>query len=314
MSTETVVRAPIPAEVAQPRTATGRLGGWIRNPWGQPRFLSVWTWLFIIWSLAPVVIAVAFSFNDGRSRSAWQGASLRWWWSDPDLSIWNDPSMRSALRQSIYLAVANMFIATPIGVALAIGLARWRGRGARPANFLMLLPLVTPEIIMGVALLLVFQYMLAFVPLGTTAQILGHVTFTISFVVIVVRGRLFAIGREYEEAAMDLGASSGQALRMVLLPLLRPAIFVSAMVALALSLDDFVISQFLVGDAGSVTIPVRVYSNSRAGPTPATNAIATLLLIGTLLVVTIAGLVLRGTRKRERRAGSAVEDLARLEI
>jgi spermidine/putrescine transport system permease protein len=314
VSTETVVRAPLPAEVAEPRTVTGRLGGWVRNPWGQPRFLSLWTWLFIIWSLAPVVIAVAFSFNGGRSRSAWQGFSLRWWWSDPDLSIWNDPSMQSALRQSVLLAVANMLIATPIGVALAIGLARWRGRGARPANFLMLLPLVTPEIIMGVALYLVFQYMFAFVPLGTEAQILGHVTFTISFVVIVVRGRLFAIGREYEEAAMDLGASRAQALWMVLLPLLRPAIFVSAMVALALSLDDFVISQFLVGDASSVTIPVRVYSNSRAGPTPATNAIASLLLVGTLLAVTIAGVILGQTRKREQRAGSAVEDLARLEI
>ncbi|MGH2723823.1 MAG: ABC transporter permease [Actinomycetota bacterium] len=314
MSTETVVRAPLPVEVGRPRTVAGRLGGWIRNPWGQPRFLSIWTWLFIIWSLVPVVIAVVFSFNAGRSRSAWQGFSLRWWYSDPDLSIWNDPSMRSAMFQSLKLAAANMLIATPLGVTLAIGLARWRGRLSRPANFLMLLPLVTPEIIMGVSLFLVFVYMIPFIDLGTGAQILGHVTFTISFVVIVVRGRLFAIGREYEEAAMDLGASRAQALRYVLLPLLRPAIFVSAMVALALSLDDFVISQFLLSDAGTVTIPVRVYSAARLGPTPATNALASALLFSTLIIITIAGLVLRRTRRREQRAGSAAEELARLEV
>ena len=314
MSTETVVRAPLPADVARPRTVAGRLGGWVRNPWGQPRVLALWTWLFIIWSLVPVIIAVVFSFNAGRSRSSWQGFSLQWWLTDPDLSIWNDESMRSALFQSLKLAGATMLIATPIGVALAIGLARWRGRVSRPANFLMLLPLVTPEIIMGVSLFLVFQYLYAFVDLGTTAQILGHVTFTISFVVIVIRGRLFAIGRDYEEAAMDLGASRLQAMWMVLLPLLRPAIFVSAMVALALSLDDFVISQFLLGDASTVTIPVRVYSAARLGPTPATNAIASVLLFSTVIILTVAGLVLRSSRKREQRAGSAAEELARLEI
>jgi spermidine/putrescine transport system permease protein len=314
VSTETVVRAPLPEAVEQPGSLAARLRNGLSNPWGKPRFLSLWTWLFIVWSLAPVVIAVALSFNDGRSRSSWQGFSVRWWWSDPDLSIVNDPSMRSALYQSVKLAVVNMLIATPLGVALAIGLARWRERGARPANFLMLLPLVTPEIIMGVSLYLVFRYMFPFVSLGTEAQILGHVTFTISFVVIVVRGRLFAIGREYEEAAMDLGASRWQALRLVLLPILRPAIFVGAMVAVAISLDDFVITQFLVGEASTQTIPVRVYSGSRAGPTPATNAIASVLLFSTMIVVTIAALFLRQARKRERAAGSAVEDLARLEI
>jgi spermidine/putrescine transport system permease protein len=314
MSTETVVRAPLPAEVAEPRTTIGRLGGWIRNPWGQPRFLTLWTWLFIVWSLAPVVIAVVFSFNEGRSRSSWQGASLRWWITDPDLSIINDPSMRSALYQTIKLAAVNLVGATLLGVPLAVGLARWRGRGSRPANFLMLLPLVTPEIIMGVSLFLVFQYMFPFVGLGTDAQILGHITFSISFVVIVVRGRLFAIGREYEEAAMDLGASRWQALRMVLLPLMWPAIFVGAMVAVAISLDDFVITQFLVGEANTQTIPVRIYAGARAGPTPSTNAIASVLLFSTIIVVTIAGLILRVALKRERRGGSAVEGLARLEI
>ncbi len=295
-------------------SVAGRMRRGLSNPWGKPRFLAAFTWVYVVWSIAPVLIAILFSFNDGRSRSAWQGFSLRWWVSDPDLSVLHDPSLHSALFQSAKLAVLTMLIATPLGVALAIGLARWRGRGARPANALMLLPLVTPELVMGVALFLVFVYLFPFVRLGTGAQLLGHVTFSISFVVIVTRGRLFAIGPEYEEAAMDLGASRFQALRLVLLPLLRPAILVSGVVSLALSLDDFVVSQFLVGGADTVTIPVLVYSASRAAPTPATNAIATLLLLLTVFLAVVAGLILRRAQRRERGGGSAVEDLARIEL
>jgi spermidine/putrescine transport system permease protein len=312
--TETVVRAPAPAEMVRPTSLLTRLGRPFSNPWGRPRVLTAFTWLYIVWTIVPVVVAVVFSFNDGRSRSSWQGFSLRWYFEDPDLSIWHDPSMRTALWQTLKLAALTTLIATPIGVALAIGLARWRGRGARPANFLMLLPLVTPEIIMGVSLFLVFDTLYDFVRFGTEAQVLGHVTFTISFVVIVIRGRLFAVGRDYEEAAMDLGASPMQAMWRVLLPMLRPAIFVSAMVALAISLDDFVISQFLVGDAQSVTIPVRVYSAARLGPTPATNALASVLLVTSLLVITIAALGLRRMQRREGAEGSGAEQLARLEI
>jgi spermidine/putrescine transport system permease protein len=314
VTAQTATRAPAPTEMMPALSLWARVRRPLANPWGKPRGLVLFTMLYIIWSIVPVIIAVLFSFNDGRSRTSWQGFSLRWYYQDPDLSIWHDPSMRLALWQSLKLAAITMLVATPLGVALAIGLARWRGRGSRPANFLMLLPLVTPEIIMGVSLFLVFSHMIAIVPLGTWAQALGHVTFTMSFVVIVVRGRHFAIGRDYEEAAMALGASSAQALRMVLLPILRPAILVSALVALAISLDDFVISQFLVGEAHTVTIPVRVYSAARLGPTPATNALASVLLAATLLVLTLAGLILWRARRREGARGSAVEDLSRLEV
>ena len=125
----------------------------------------------------------------------------------PGDSVWHDPALRNALAQSLKLAVADVVIATPIGVLLALGLARWRGRGSGTSNFLMLFPLVTPEIVMGVSLLLVFTELFTFVGTGTTAQILGHVTFSLSYVVVIVRGRLFSIGRQYEEAAADLGAT-----------------------------------------------------------------------------------------------------------
>jgi spermidine/putrescine transport system permease protein len=291
-----------------------RLKAWWSNPWGEPRFLALFTWVYILWSLVPVAIAVQFGFNAGRSRSTWQGFSLRWYFQDPNLSVMHDPSLRAALVQSLQLAALTMLIATPLGVALAVGLARWSGWGSRPANLLLLFPLITPEIVMGVALFLVFVHLFGFVQLGTMAQLLGHVTFTISYVVIVVRGRLFSVGREYEEAAMDLGASRWQALRMVLLPMLSPAIWSSLMVAFAISIDDFVISAFLMGDASSATIPVKLYSAARLAPSPAINALASILLFASMLAIAVAILMMRRSRKKEGTGGSAVEDFARLDI
>lgn len=292
-----------------------RVKGWWANPWGKPRFLAIFVWIYIAWSLIPVLIAVQFGFNDGRSRTAWQGFSLRWYTDDPDLSLLHDPTLRDALFQSLRLAGLTMLIATPIGIALAIGLARWRGRGARPANLLMLFPLITPEIVMGVALFLVFVHLFDFVALGTPAQALGHVTFTISYVVIVVRGRLFGIGREYEEAAMDLGASHWQAVRMVLFPLLRPAILASLMIAFAISIDDFVISYFLQAGQKTTPIPVLIYSAARLAPTPALNALATVLLLLSMVAIFGTIWVMRVFRKREGgEPGTAVEDFARLDL
>jgi len=291
-----------------------RVRDWLANPWSRPRWLAAFTVAYLVWALAPVLIAIQFSFNAGRSRSAWQGFSLRWYITDPALSVLNDDSLRLALTQSLKIAVLTMVIATPLGVGLAIGLARWKGPGARTANTLMLFPLVTPEIVMGVALFLVFTNLFGFISLGTPAQLLGHVTFTLSYVVVVLRGRLFAVTAQYEEAAMDLGASRWQAMRMVLLPLLMPAIFAALALVFAISIDDFVISAFLVAEQSTVTLPVRLYSSTRLGPTPALNALATILMLITLGAITIAGLALRRSRRRAGGAGSAVEDLAQIDM
>ena len=301
-------------ELGEKRRPTARLKAWWSNPWGKPRFLILFTWAYILWSLVPVAIAVQFGFNAGRSRSTWQGFSLRWYFQDPNLSVLHDPSLRAALVQSLQLAALTMLVATPLGVALAIGLARWSGWGSRSANFLMLFPLITPEIVMGVALFLVFVHLFGFVQLGTMAQVLGHVTFTVSYVVIVMRGRLFSVGREYEEAAMDLGASRWQAIRTVLLPMLYPAIWASLMVAFAISIDDFVISAFLMGDQSSATIPVKLYSAARLAPSPAINALASILLFASMFAIAFAILVMGRSRKKEGKGGSAVEDFARLDL
>jgi spermidine/putrescine transport system permease protein len=279
-----------------------RLWGWFRNPWGRPRFLVLVTWAYIVWSIVPVLIAVQFSFNATRSRTVWSGFSTRWYWGDPVDSVWHDPTLRHALMQSLKLAGADVLIATPLGVLLAIGLARWHGRGSRPSNFLMLFPLVTPEIVMGVSLLLVFTHVFTFIHTGTLAQILGHVTFSISYVVVIVRGRLFSIGRQYEEAAADLGASPVAALSRVLLPLLAPAIIASAAVVFAISFDDFVISQWLSSGGATDTVPIRIYSATRAAPLPSTNAIATVAMVFTLLSITLGFLAWRAFTRGERRS------------
>jgi spermidine/putrescine transport system permease protein len=304
--------------VAQPRqhtlSAWARLRGWFRNPWGRPRFLVAVTWAYVLWAIVPVIIAVQFSFNATRSRTVWAGFSTRWYWGDPVDSIWHDPTLRDAAIQSLKLAGADVLIATPIGVLLAIGLARWRGWGSRPSNFLMLFPLVTPEIVMGVSLLLVFTHVFTFIHTGSIAQILGHVTFSISYVVVIVRGRLFSIGRQYEEAAADLGASPTVALTRVLLPLLTPAIIASAAVVFAISLDDFVISQWLSSGGPTDTVPIRIYAATRSAPLPSTNAIATVMMVFTLLSLIFAFLAWRVFTREERRGREAVPDVAVFEL
>ena len=133
-------------------------------------------------------------------------------------------------------------------------------------------------------------------------------TFTLSYVVVVLRGRLFAVTAQYEEAAMDLGASRWQAMRLVLLPLLMPAILAALALVFAISIDNFVISAFLVAEQSTVTLPVRLYSSTRLGPTPALNALATILMLITLGAITVAGLALRRSRRRRLRGGGSRAD------
>src|SRR5262249_8983788 len=204
--------------------AGARAGG--GTPWGRPRFLAAVTVLYILWSILPVAIAILFAFNNGRSRTAWQGFSFRWF-TGATGSVFHDPALQSALKHTLILAVICVGLATPIGVMLAIGLQRWRGRGGGTVNTLMLLPLITPEIVMGVALLLLFLRVFSGIGLGTTAQAIGQVTFTLSYVVVMVRARLVSIGPEYEEVAADLGAPPLDQFVRVLLPLLAPPIISS---------------------------------------------------------------------------------------
>jgi spermidine/putrescine transport system permease protein len=264
----------------------------LRNPWGRPRVLAVVAILYIVWSVLPVVIAIAFAFNGGRSRTTWQGFSFRWF-TGATGSVFHDPALQGALEHTLFLAVICVVVSVPLGVSLALGLQRWRGRGSGSVNTVMLLPLVTPEIVMGVALLLLFLRVFPQIGLGTTAQAIGQVTFTLSYVVVIVRGRLTSIGPEYEEAAADLGAGPKDQLFRVLLPLLAPAIIASAAIAFAVSIDDFVVTQYLSSDASTTTVSMLLYATARGAPTPALNAIATVALTITLVTLTLAYLAYR---------------------
>jgi spermidine/putrescine transport system permease protein len=280
-----------------------------RNPWRRPWFLEGFTWLYIVWSLLPISLAVLFSFNDGRSQSVWQGFSMRWYTGDPQSSVLHDPTLHAAIAQTLRLSVYTTLIAVPLGVAFAIGVDRWRSRPASVANFVMVFSFVIPELIFGVALFFVFNTMFTQVHLGTLAETLGLVTWNLSWPAIIVRARLVSIGRQYEEAAADLGASRLEAVRRVLLPMLAPAIFASAVLVFSGVIDDFVLVNLLSSTSKTEPMSVLIYSQTHGGNGgPALNALATLMLVFSF-VVAILGYVGYRLMTRGERA-TADESLA----
>jgi spermidine/putrescine transport system permease protein len=258
---------------------------------------------YLLWSLAPVLIAVLFSFNAGRSRTTWQGFSTRWYYGDPLRSVWHDASLHQALTHTLLLGVLATAITVPLGVALALGLDRWRGRIPSGADAVVLISFVLPEILIAVSLLFVVTVVSTPVGLGTSGQVIGLVTYQLAYPVVIVRARLLTIGSDYEEAAIDLGASPGGAVRRVLMRMLLPAIFASAVLVFADVIDDFVIVRYLSGDASTEPVSVKVYNTARAAPTPALNALTTLLLLASLLAVTAGYGLYRWFARGEKEAG-----------
>ncbi|NBS27738.1 MAG: ABC transporter permease [Actinobacteria bacterium] len=279
------------------------------------RLLPALVWGYVIWSLLPVVIAVAFSFNDGRSRSVWQGFSFRWWFGDPYGSVFHDAAMRQSIVNSLVLAISTMIIVVPLGITLAIGAHRIRGKSSTAVQGLTSVPLVTPEIVVGAALLITFTRLLSGIPLGYPAQVLGNVTFSVASVVVIVRARLVSIGSSFEDAARDLGATRLQAVRFVLMPMLWPSIMASLVVVFATVIDDFVITSFLSAGVDSQTVPLRIYSSVRGGATPALNALATLLILTTLGALTLGLAGMSVWKKRHGEPGgmrNALADITRM--
>jgi spermidine/putrescine transport system permease protein len=301
------------ATLEEPRqeTATGssRRTSWFRNPWRKPRMLATVTWLYLLWSLLPVAIAILFSFNAGKSRTSWQGFSMRWYTGDPNLSVLHDPSLLQALIHTLLLGAFTTVVAVPLGVAFALGLDRWHGRLPSAWNFTMLLSFVVPEIVLGVSLFFVVTQMSTPLHAGTPGQIVGLVTFQMSYPVIIVRARLLTIGKQYEEAASDLGASRWDQLRRVLFPMLFPAIFASAVLVFADVIDDFVIVQKLTSGESTETVAVKIYNTARGAPTPALNALATVLLVSALAAIVLGFIIYRALTRGEG-GGSSIGSFA----
>jgi spermidine/putrescine transport system permease protein/putrescine transport system permease protein len=257
----------------------------------QPRFLRLFTGLFFLFLFAPIALVMLFSFNSSRSLQDFQGFSLRWY-----ETFFESESLRDSLVASVQIALVTMVIATVLGTLLAYGLVRARTRWSDAANIMMLIPLVTPEIVAGASALLLFTQV--GLNLSITTIILAHITFSISYVAVVVRARLAAVSREVEDASMDLGATRWQTFRLVTLPALWPAVVAAGLLVFALSFDDFVLSFFTTGESPQ-PLPVRIWTQIRFGVRPTINAIGTFMLVVSTLSVGLALLLPRVFGRRE---------------
>jgi spermidine/putrescine transport system permease protein len=257
----------------------------------KPRFLRIFTGLVYLFLFAPILVVILFSFNSIKSLQNFEGFSLQWY-----EEFLNDTTLRESLFASLEIAAVTMVIATVLGTALAIGLVRARTRWAPGANVLMLIPLVVPEIVAGISALLIFSQI--GLELSFLTIVLAHITFSISYVTIVVRARMASITQEVEEAAMDLGATRWQSVRLVLVPALWPAVVAAGLLVFAFSFDDFVLSFFTTGE-DLQPLPVRIWSAIRFGLSPTINAIGTLMLVVSLTAITLALLIPRFFGRRE---------------
>jgi spermidine/putrescine transport system permease protein len=257
----------------------------------RPRFLKLFLAVFFVFLFAPIVVVILFSFNSGRSLQDFQGFSLRWY-----ETFFESESLRDSLIASIEIALLTMVIGTALGTLLAYGLVRARTRWSGTANVLMLIPLVTPEVVAGASALLLFTQV--GLQLSLTTIVLAHITFSISYVTVVVRARLAALGREVEDASMDLGATRWQTFRLVTLPALWPAVIAAGLLVFALSFDDFVLSFFTTGESPQ-PLPVRIWTQIRFGVRPTINAIGTFMLLISTLSIGLALLLPRLLGRRE---------------
>ena len=228
----------------------------------------------------PIIILVIFSFNANSVVGVWTGLSTRWY-----EELLHDRALIDSFQVSLWVAFWSTLISTVLGTLGAMALERFRFRGKLTYDATMYLPIIIPDIVMALSALLFF--VLVAVPLSRYTILAAHVAFNISFVAVVVRGRLAELDRALEEAAADLGANTWTTFRRVTLPLLMPAIVSAALLAFTLSLDDFVITFFVSGP-GSTTLPVRVYSMIKFGVTPEVNAISTLMLLGSTVLVVVS--------------------------
>jgi spermidine/putrescine transport system permease protein len=241
--------------------------------------LGAWTLLLLAALYAPILVMSAFSFNESRHSTAWTGFTLRWY-----RELFEDRTIGGELWNTFAIAAASTVLATVLGTMAALA-ARPAFRGKRLYATLVSLPVMIPDIVLAVALLALFRAAEAGLSLGTA--VLGHTTFNLAYVAVVVSARLQGLDRSVELAAADLGATPGQVFRRVTLPAILPGVLSGAILAFTLSFDDFVITYFTTG-AGDGTLPVRIYSMVRFGVTPEMNAVSTLVLAASLVLVVTA--------------------------
>lgn len=272
------------------------------------RLLAANSWIVYTFFYAPIFVLVFFSFNDNRNVGVWTHASLRWY---GELAQSHD--IIRSVKNSLIVATVATIVSTVIGTAAALSMERFRYRGQRTYDALLYLPIIIPDVTMAVMMLLFFvqAFGVANNLLGTRIELglgsisLAHIAFDISFVAVVVRARLAQMDSSLEEAARDLYASRWQTFRRVTLPLIMPGVAGGALLALTMSLDDVVVTSFVTGP-GSTTLPVYVFGLVKRGVTPLVNAVSTLMLVASMLLV--AGSLFFQRRSRATgRGGGTVE-------
>lgn len=250
------------------------------------RILNLNAILSYIFLYAPIFILIIYSFNASRLAFSWKGFTLDWY-----VQLFHNEVIASSLRNSLIVASASTLIATVFGTMVALAMERYEFWGKLPFDGLLYLPVIIPDIAMAVMLLMFF--VLARFPLGLMTIIISHIAFNISFVAIVVRARLAQFDLTVEEAARDLYANNWQTFRRVTLPLIMPGILGGALLAFTLSLDDFVITFFTAGP-GSTTLPLRIYSMVKLGVTPEINALSSVMIVISMILVLISFMLQRG--------------------
>ncbi|MEK4026996.1 MULTISPECIES: ABC transporter permease subunit [Bacillaceae] len=228
----------------------------------------------------PIVILVAYSFNDSKLNAVWKGFTFEWY-----AKLWTNTSILEAAKISLTVGFFSTAISTMLGTLVAVGMYRYQFRGKGIIDAMLYVPLVMSEIVMGIALLAFFS--MVQIPLGMGTLLVAHVTFSIPFVVVVINARLKGFDQSIEEASKDLGANEWQTFRLITFPLLGPAIAASAMLAFTISIDDVIVSFFVAGP-DSTTLPLQIFSMVRHGVTPEINALSTLMLVVTLTFVIVA--------------------------
>ncbi len=284
-----------PASTARPRRRLGARRADQARTWG----LALWSGLAILYLFLPIFVVVAFSFNDpqGRYNLTWEGFTLEHW-TDPFGVL----GLREAFLSSLQIAALSTLLATAFGTFLALALTRYRFFGRSGMDLLVFMPLATPEVVLGAALLGLFLVMGA--DTGFVTIVIAHVMFNIAYVVVTVRARLEGLDTHLEEAAMDLGAGEWTTFRKVTLPLILPGVAAAALLALALSVDDYVITSFVAGT--EVTFPVFIWGAARQGVPPQVNVLATVLLIAALALMVLN---LAVQRRRARRDRAVADDV-----
>jgi spermidine/putrescine transport system permease protein len=260
--------------------------------------LPVYTALAVMYLFLPIIVMIAFSFNDprGRQNITWQGFTIQNYFD-----VWSRPDITGPMVNSLIVALVGTIVATILGTLIGLALTRYEFRGQGPLNLLIYVPMATPEVIMGASLLSLWVTVGA--QRGLLTILIAHIMFNISYVVVTVRARIAGFNRSLEEAAMDLGADEFTTFRKVTLPLIFPGIMAAALLAFALSIDDYVITSFVSGQ--TTTFPLWVYGASRFGVPPEVNVLGTLVFV-------IAGLAILAQILWARR--SAARDRAAMEV